>query len=58
MSEIEFLTLFSSSGDTVLYAGAGPGGHISFLAEQLFPSLQFVLVDPVDFTCRLHDETL
>ena len=32
----------------VLYAGAAPGEHIAFLAE-LFPALEFYLVDPAEF---------
>eukprot|EP00667_Euglena_gracilis_P012507 EG_transcript_12853 len=52
MSEIEFLTLYAAPGDTVVYAGAAPGSHVQFLAEQMFPTLKFVLVDPADFICR------
>lgn len=36
----------------MLYAGAAPGNHIHFLAEQLFPELKFILVDPAPFACR------
>ena len=50
--QIEFLTLYSSPGDTVLYAGAAPGSHVVFMAEQLFPALRFVLVDPAGFYCK------
>eukprot|EP00668_Euglena_longa_P035980 GGOE01046232.1.p1 GENE.GGOE01046232.1~~GGOE01046232.1.p1 ORF type:complete len:450 (-),score=69.58 GGOE01046232.1:86-1435(-) len=51
MSEVEFLTLYASPGDTVLYAGAAPGSHVQFLSERMFPELKFVLVDPADFIC-------
>lgn len=51
-SEIEFLTLHvPPSGATVVYAGAAPGTHVSYLCA-LFPSVHFVLVDPEDFTVR------
>jgi len=52
MSEIEFLTMHSRPGMTVLYAGAAPGNHIPFLAEELFPHLTFILVDPARFACK------
>jgi hypothetical protein len=48
LSEIEFLTMFAESNDTVVYAGAAPGTHTEFLAS-LFPTLKFVLVDPAEF---------
>lgn len=53
MSEIEFLTLYACPGisTTVVYAGAAPGTHISYLS-QLFPEVKFVCVDPAPFTCR------
>ena len=54
LSEIEFLTRYSQDGMTVVYAGAAPGTHISYLSE-LFPSLRFVLVDPADFHCYPTD---
>ena len=49
LSEIEFLTLYSYPGDYVIYAGAAPGSHVNFLAESLFPSLHFILIDPAPF---------
>lgn len=54
LSEIEFLTLFGHEANTVLYIGAAPGPHIEYLSS-LFPALNFVLVDPADFTCRETD---
>ena len=53
MSEIEFLTLYARPGVTftVVYAGAAPGTHISYLST-LFPDVKFVCVDPAPFTCR------
>lgn len=51
MSEIEFLTMFHTQADVVVYAGAAPGTHIGYLSG-LFPRLKFVLVDPADFTVK------
>lgn len=48
MAEIEFMTLYSRPTDIVIYAGAAPGTHISYLAR-LFPDNHFVLVDPSNF---------
>ena len=54
LAELEFLTahaplaLFSSPAPTVVYAGAAPGAHLSYLAR-LFPSLSFHLIDPAPF---------
>lgn len=48
LSEIEFLTLFTNPDEeyTVVYAGAGPGTHTTYLS-QLFPNVHFVLIDPL-----------
>lgn len=55
LSEIEFLTLFSEPGVTVVYAGAAPGTHTASLAR-LFPEVhQFVLVDPSPFIAKSSD---
>ena len=54
MSEIEFLTMYGTGDQTVVYAGAAPGTHITYLAE-LFPTLRFVLVDPAPFTVKETD---
>jgi hypothetical protein len=54
LSEIEFLTLYGQEGITVLYAGAAPGTHIPFLSE-LFPKVNFVLIDPSDFNIKETD---
>jgi hypothetical protein len=51
LSEIEFLTNYGQDGRTVLYAGAAPGTHITYLSK-LFPELSFILVDPRDFHIR------
>lgn len=51
LSEIEFLTHYAREGDVVLYAGAAPGNHVRFLAENMFPRLRFILVDPARFEC-------
>ena len=48
LSEIEFLTQYSEAGDFVVYAGAAPGTHITYLTA-LFPQLDFLCVDPADF---------
>ena len=50
LSEIEFLTRYGGKDTTVVYAGAAPGTHTNFLAEELFPEMMFVLVDPAPFT--------
>eukprot|EP00050_Salpingoeca_kvevrii_P003303 m.221305 g.221305 ORF g.221305 m.221305 type:complete len:382 (+) comp10805_c2_seq15:473-1618(+) len=52
LSEVEFLTKYARSGTTVVYAGAAPGTHTSFLIR-LFPHVSFVLVDPAPFSRRL-----
>lgn len=49
--EIEFLNMFSTDGDIVLYAGAAPGNHIPYLSK-LFPTLEFALFDPNDFSIK------
>jgi hypothetical protein len=54
ISEIEFLTVVGKEdleGATVVYAGAAPGSHIVYLAK-LFPTVDFVLVDPASFTVK------
>lgn len=48
LSEIYFLMRCSKKGNLVIYAGAAPGTHIELLS-QLFPTLQFILVDPSSF---------
>ena len=45
---LEFLTLFASPGDIVVYAGAAPGTNIAFLAG-LFQDVEFHLYDPREF---------
>eukprot|EP01047_Picozoa_sp_COSAG01_P013956 COSAG01_NODE_669_length_14379_cov_292.353011_3_plen_582_part_00 len=52
LSEIEFLTHYGSPDTLVVYAGAAPGTHTNFLAQHLFPEMEFVLVDPAPFTAR------
>lgn len=51
LSEIEFLTMYYDSAKLVVYAGAAPGTHTSYLSE-LFPKLEFHLWDPAPFTCK------
>ena len=59
MSEIEFITLmikkFNLLGKeiTILYIGAAPGTHISFLCEK-FKKVKFVLYDPLPFSKSLY----
>ena len=58
LSEIEFLTILGCKAlidSTIVYAGAAPGTHISFLSA-LFPSARFILVDPAPFTVRASDK--
>jgi hypothetical protein len=52
MSELMFLSRMIDDGDeTVVYAGAAPGQHISFLAK-LFPDAKFELWDPREFKVK------
>ncbi|CAN0146832.1 unnamed protein product, partial [Ectocarpus fasciculatus] len=51
LSEIEFLSEFGRpvvGGVCCIYIGAAPGRHIPFLS-QLFPEIEFVLIDPSSF---------
>ena len=54
LSEIEFLTLYADPDIVCVYAGAAPGAHIIFLS-QMFSEVNFVLVDPSNFTCKATD---
>jgi len=45
ISEIDFLTDYAKEGDTIIYAGAAPGEHISILVE-MFPNFEYICVDP------------
>jgi len=51
MSELEFLTNHGRDGGIVIYVGAAPGIHTTFLAK-LFPYHHFVLIDPAPFRCK------
>ena len=55
MTEIEFLTQYSKKDDLVLYVGAAPAIHTSFLSK-LFPTLKFILVDPMKFNIKETDK--
>lgn len=60
ISEIEFLTLYGSNGDTsspplVVYAGAAGGHHIPYLSS-MFPHLDFHLYDPAPFAIKASDK--
>jgi hypothetical protein len=52
--ELEFLTMYASEADIVLYAGAAPGIHIPYLSS-LFPLVKFVLYDPNEFLIEPSD---
>lgn len=52
LAEIEFLTLHGHLANTVVYAGAAPGTHLSMLAL-LFPNHQLHLYDPAPFNPHL-----
>ena len=52
--EIMYLTQYGHLSQTVLYAGAAPGSHIPYLSS-LFPTHNFVLVDPSDFFIKETD---
>jgi hypothetical protein len=50
LTEMEFLMNYAGNDKClVVYAGAAPGSHIIFLS-QLFPQLNFVLIDTNDFS--------
>ena len=51
MTEIEFLTQYSKLGDLVLYVGAAPAIHTPILSK-LFPTIKFILIDPMKFNIR------
>ena len=54
MAELEFLTLYSRDGDTIIYIGASPGHHIKNLIDQ-FPNLKWLLIDPrSNVNSRIH----
>jgi hypothetical protein len=50
IAEIEFLNDVARDGDTVVYAGAACGTHITLLSDRFFPFLRFELYDPRPFT--------
>jgi hypothetical protein len=59
LSEIQFLTAWAPGlhrRGRVVYAGAGPGTHITLLAA-LFPQLTFHLFDPRPVKTTSHDPT-
>lgn len=51
LSEVEFLTLFGSCENPVVYAGAAPGTHLNDLAE-MFPQHTFHCYDPAPFNVK------
>lgn len=51
LTEIHFLSKYSSSGDLVLYIGAARGHHIGILSE-LFPHIKFHLYDKTKFDVK------
>jgi len=55
MTEIDFLTQYSKENDLVLYVGAAPAIHTPLLSK-LFPSLRFILVDPMKFSIHETDK--
>ena len=54
LSEIQFLAQHLDKLKYVIYAGAAPGNK-AFWLSQLFPSIKFILVDPVPFQMYLDD---
>jgi len=52
LSELYFLLHYSKDNDTVVYAGAAVGSHI-ILLQELFPKINWVLIDPGKFDSRL-----
>ncbi len=56
LTEIEFLTNYGSDEDClVVYAGAAPGSHVTYLSS-LFPQLTFVLIDDKEFSLELTNK--
>ena len=54
MTEIDFLTQYSKENDLVLYVGAAPAIHTPLLSK-LFPTLKFILIDPMKFSIHETD---
>lgn len=56
MTELYFLSKYynefkDDENVVMIYAGSAPGTHIQYLSE-LFPQIQFILVDPNNFTVK------
>jgi hypothetical protein len=54
LSEVWFLTEWGHLSDTIVYAGAAPGGHTPYLME-MFPNHKIILVDPNPFQIEETD---
>lgn len=52
LTELDFILRYSDPDDTVIYIGAAPGHHLSFLAE-LLPDINFHLYDRNSFSPSL-----
>jgi len=48
LAEVQFLTKYSEKAKDIIYVGAAPGHHITYLSE-LFPNNTFHLYDPRNF---------
>lgn len=56
LSEVDFLSDYVKEGDTVVYAGAAPGTHTTFLARLFEPlKLKWHLYDPREFIAAALD---
>jgi hypothetical protein len=52
LAEVEFLTQHARHGDTVVYIGAAPGGHIPFLIHLFSEVAEWHLFDPRESAAR------
>ena len=55
LAEIQFLTQCSEKAKNIIYVGAAPGHHITYLSE-LFPNNIFHLYDPRNFAINQTDK--
>lgn len=52
VNEILFLTKYGDKANTIVYAGAAPGSHMTSLCD-LFPRHKFILYDPAKFSYNI-----
>jgi cap2 methyltransferase len=57
LCELWFLVHFGELSKNIIYVGAAPGSHISYLS-MLFKSHKFYLYDPNDFKLEKNDRLI